>query len=133
MPSGMKDALGLSVWLGAAAALLVTVRALAAGFEAALTALGVPRAEALAADPGAGLRARTLGRLVAHPESTAAGMRLLVALASLSAGALAAAAAAELPAGPHVLPMSGAVLLAALFTVGLASAARRAGAAHPEP
>jgi CBS domain containing-hemolysin-like protein len=129
----MKDALGLSVWLGAAAALLVTVRALAAGFEAALTALGVPRAEALAADPAAGLRARPLGRLVAHPESTASAMRLLATLSSFAAGALCAAAAAELPAGPNVLSMAGAVVLGTLATVALASAARRAGAARPEP
>ena len=75
MPSGMEDPLGLALELAAAAVLLVTLRALGAAFEAGLTALGVPRAEELAADPEAGLRARALGRLVARPESTAAGMR----------------------------------------------------------
>ena len=132
MPSGMEDPLGLALELAAAAVLLVTLRALGAAFEAGLTALGVPRAEELAADPEAGLRARALGRLVARPESTAAGMRLFVALTSLSAGALFAAAAAQLPAGARPLPVAGAVLLGALLTVGLASAGRRAGAIRPE-
>ena len=132
MPSGMEDPLGLALELAAAAVLLVTLRALGAAFEAGLTALGVPRAEELAADPEAGLRARALGRLVARPESTAAGMRLFVALTSLSAGALFAVAAAQLPAGARPLPVAGAVLLGALLTVGLASAGRRAGAIRPE-
>lgn len=132
MPSGMEDPLGLALELAAAAVLLVTLRALGAAFEAALTALGVPRAEALAADPEAGVRARALGRVVSRPESSAAAMRLFVAMASLSAGALFAAAAAQLPAGAHALPMAGAVLLGALLTVALASAGRRVGAVRPE-
>src|SRR5512137_1143066 len=132
MPSGMEDPLGLALELAAAAVLLVTLRALGAAFEAALTALGVPRAEALAADPEAGVRARALGRVVARPESSAAAMRLFVAVASLSAGALFAAAARELPAGGNALSMAGAVLLGALLTVALASAGRRVGAVRPE-
>jgi CBS domain containing-hemolysin-like protein len=128
----MEDPLGLALELAAAAVLLVTLRALGAAFEAALTALGVPRAEALAADPEAGVRARALGRVVSKPESAAAAMRLFVALTSLSAGALFAAAAAQLPAGARVVPMAGAVLLGALLSVGLASAGRRAGATRPE-
>jgi putative hemolysin len=132
MPSGMEDPLGLALELAAAAVLLVTLRALGAAFEAALTALGVPRAQALAAAPDAGVRARSLGQLVARPESAAAGMRLFVAVASLSAGALFAAAAAQLPAGANALSMGGAVLLGAVLTVGLASAGRRAGATRPE-
>ena len=132
MPCGMEDPLGLALELAAAAVLLVTLRALGAAFEAALTALGVPRAEELSADPEAGLRARALGRLVSHPESTASALRLFVAVTSLSAGALFAAAAAELPAGANAFSMAGAVLLGALLTVGLASAGRRAGATRPE-
>ena len=132
MPCRMEDPLGLALELAAAAVLLVTLRALGAAFEAALTALGVPRAEELAADPEAGIRARALGRLVSRPESTAAAMRLFVAVTSLSAGALFAVAAGELPAGPRALSMAGAVLLGALLTVGLASAGRRAGATRPE-
>ena len=133
MPRGMDALSGSAPGLAFAAVALVVLRATAAAFEAALTALGVPRAEALAADPAAGVRARTLGRLVARPEGTAAAMRLLVALASLSAGALLAAAAAALPAGPSPLPVGGAIVLGAFLTVALASAARRVGAAHPEP
>src|SRR5512137_3069116 len=72
MPSGMEDPLGLAIELAAATVLLVTLRALGAAFEAALTALGVPRAEALAAEPDAGVRARALGHLVARPERAAA-------------------------------------------------------------
>jgi len=133
MPRGM-DALSSSApELAIAAVALVTLRATAAAFEAALSALGVPRAEALAADPEAGMRARTLGRLVARPESTAAAMRLFVALASLSAGALLAATAAALRTGPVGVSMAGVLVLGALLTVGLASAGRRIGAAHPEP
>ena len=132
MPCRMEDPLGLALELAAAAVLLVILRALGAAFEAALTALGVPRAEELAADPEAGIRARALGRLVSRPESTAAAMRLFVAVTSLSAGALFAVAAGELPAGPRALSMAGAVLLGALLTVGLASAGRRAGATRPE-
>jgi putative hemolysin len=122
-----------AAWLAGAALGLVVIRALAAAFEAALTALGVPRAEALASAPAAGFRARMLGRVVIRLEAAAAAMRLLVALVSLSAGALLAAAAARLPAGPGLVPVAGAVVLGALVTVALASAARRAGAVHPEP
>ncbi len=129
----MEPSIRAAAWLAGAALALVTIRALAAAFEAALTALGTARAERLAADPGAGFRARALGRLVARPEATAAAMRLLVALCSLAAGALAAAAAGRLPAGPGLLPVAGAVVAAALVTVMLASAARRAGASRPEP
>jgi len=132
MPSGMEDSLGQALPLAAAAVLLVSLRALGAAFEAALTALGVPRAEALAAEPDAGTRASALGKVVARPESAAAAMRLFVALCSLSAGALFAASAAQLPAGANALPMAGAVLIGALLTVGLASAGRRAGASRPE-
>jgi putative hemolysin len=133
MPRGMDALSGSAPGLAVAALALIALRATAAAFEAALMALGVPRAEALAADLDAGTRARTLGRLVARPEGTAAAMRLLVALASLSAGALCAAAAAATMAGPVGLSMTAGVVVGALLTVGLASAGRRIGAAHPEP
>ncbi len=111
IPSGMEAPRGLVLEFALAAVLLLTVRALGAAFEAALTALGVPRAEAMASDPAASGKARALGRLVARPERSAA---------------------AELPAGPRALPMAGAVVLGALLSVALASAGRRAGATHPE-
>jgi len=133
MPRGMDALSGSAPELAIAAVALVTLRATAAAFEAALTALGVPRAEALAANPEAGMRARTLGRLVARPESTAAAMRLFVALVSLSAGAFLAATAAALRTGPLGISMIGVLVLGALLTVGLASAGRRIGASHPEP
>jgi putative hemolysin len=128
----MESPLGPSLALAAAAVLLVWLRALAAAFEAALTALGVPRAEALGADPDAPLKARALGKLVARPEGAAAAMRLLVALTSLSAGALFAAAALLIAPGYGAPVAAAAVVAGALLTVGLASWARRSGAARPE-
>jgi len=114
---------------GLALALLV-LRALAAAFEAAVVAVGSPRAEALARDAAAGRRARMLASLVAAPEATGAALRIFVALASLSTGVLAAAAAggAGFPAGA-----AAAVVLAALLSVALSSGARRIGAEHGEP
>ena len=128
----MEVPLGPAVWLALAGLGMVALRAMAAAFEAALTGLGATRAEKLAADPRASRRARMLGRLVARPESTAAGMRFLVSLATLSAGALLAGAAAKLPLGPLPLTVAGAVLLGTFVTVALSSAARRVGAARPE-
>ena len=133
MPSGMEDPLGLALELAAAAVLLVTLRALGAAFEAALTALGVPRAQALAAAPDAGVRARSLGQLVARPESAAAGHApLRGGRLPLGRAPSSRRAAAQLPAGANALSMGGAVLLGAVLTVGLASAGRRAGATRPE-
>jgi CBS domain containing-hemolysin-like protein len=128
----MDVASGTAAWLAGAALSLLVLRAVAASFEAALAALGSPRAEALAAEPGAGLKARSLGRLVAQPERTAAAMRLFVGTVSLSAGALAGLSALGLPPGWRAPGVAGAVLAAAAVTVALASAARRIGALHGE-
>ena len=128
----MEVSAGIGMALAAAAVGLLVLRALAASFEAALAALGSPRAEVLAAAPGAGLGARSLGRLVADPERTAATMRLFVAVVSLGAGALSAVAAARLRPGWQAPGVALGVLLAAMFTVALAAAGRRAGARHAE-
>ncbi|HTP51615.1 MAG TPA: hemolysin family protein [Anaeromyxobacteraceae bacterium] len=119
--------------LALAAIGLLVIRATAASFEAALAALGSPRAEVLAGAPGAGRRARALGRLTAQPERTAATMRLLVALVSLGAGALLAVVGGALAPGWRAPGMALAVLFGALFTVALAAAGRRLGARHAEP
>jgi len=111
---------------------LLVLRAMAASFEAAMAALGSPRAEALAGEPGAGLRARALGGLAAQAERTAASMRLFVALVSLGAGAMVAVVGVSLAPGWRVPGMVVAVVLGSLFTVGLAAAGRRLGARHAE-
>jgi CBS domain containing-hemolysin-like protein len=106
---------------------LVLGRALAAAYEAALAAVGTPRAEEVGRDPGAGVRARALASLAATPEAAAAALRIWVGLTSLGAGALAAVAAGG------GLASLGAVVVAALFSVGVSSAARRLGSRHGEP
>ena len=128
----MEVTAGTAQPLAAVAVGLLVLRAMAASFEAAAAALGSPRAEALAAAPGAGLRARALGRLVADPERTSAALRLFVAFVSLGAGALVALVGVALAPGWRVPGMVVAVLLGALFTVGLAAAGRRLGARHAE-
>jgi CBS domain containing-hemolysin-like protein len=128
----MDVSAGTAEPLAAGAVGLLILRAMAASFEAAAAALGSPRAEVLAAAPGAGLKARSLGRLVAQPERTAATMRLFVAVVSLGAGALVAVVAVALAPGWRVPGMMLAVLGAALFTVALAAAGRRLGARHAE-
>jgi CBS domain containing-hemolysin-like protein len=132
MPSGVETTWDGAVMLAVLALACLALRALAAAFEAAMAAVGSPRAEALAAEPGAGIRARALGRLVAQPERTAATMRLFVGIVSLSAGALVALAALALPGALRAAWVGAGVLAAALVTVGLASAARRLGALHGE-
>ena len=128
----MDVSAGLAEPLAAGALGLLVLRAMAASFEAAAAALGSPRAEALAATPGAGLRARALGRLIAQPERTAATMRIFVAVVSLGAGALVAVVGVALAPGWRVPGMAVAVLGGALFTVALAAAGRRLGANHAE-
>ena len=128
----MEVTAGTAQPLAAVAVGLLVLRALAASFEAATAALGSPRAEVLAAAAGAGLRARALGRLVADPERTAAALRIFVAVVSLGAGALVALVGVALAPGWRVPGMVVAVLLGALFTVGLAAAGRRLGARHAE-
>ena len=118
--------------LAAAAAALLLVRALVAALEAALVAVGTPRAQELAADPGAGRRARALAALLAEPETTAFTLRSVVTFATIFAGVLAAAAGAAIaPAAPWVA--GGAIAAAAvLLSLPLAAGARGLGAAHGE-
>ncbi len=105
---------------------LVLGRALAAAYEAALAAVGTPRAEQLGREPGAGMRARALASLAATPEAASSGLRLWVALSSLGAGAL-VALAARTP-----LAAVAGVAIAALASVILSAVARRIGARHGE-
>ncbi len=127
--SSIQPALGLC----AAALALLVVRAIAAALEAALVAVGLPRAQALASAHDAGRRARALEALIGDPEATGLTLRVVATWSVLLAGVLAAWAGMVIrPAAPLV---SGALLalLAGLVSVPLAAAARGLGAFHGEP
>ncbi|HEX7624188.1 MAG TPA: CNNM domain-containing protein, partial [Anaeromyxobacteraceae bacterium] len=93
---------GFDLGTAAATALaLVLVRALVAGFEAALVAVGLPRAEELAAEGGASRRALALAALLGERERPAALVRVLDTLCALGAGAAATVLGARaLPTAP---------------------------------
>lgn len=116
----------------AAALALLALRAAVAALESALVAVGLPRGQALAAEPGAGARARALALLLEQRERTAALVRALDALCALGAGS--AAAAAGWRAVPPAPAAGAGVLLvvAAFLSVVLSAAARALGAAHGE-
>ena len=118
--------------LAAAAAALLTVRALVAALEAALVAVGTPRAQELAADPSSGRRARALASLLATPETTAFTLRATVTFATIFAGVLAAAAGASIAPGSPWLAGTAIAAAAVLLSLPLAAGARGIGAAHGE-
>jgi CBS domain containing-hemolysin-like protein len=136
----MEPRIPLALGLAAGALVLLLSRAVAAALEAALVAVGFPRAQALAEDPDAGPRARALAHLFEEPEATAFALRAVVTLATVFAGFMAGTAGALAlpgwlspgPAGP-IVAGAGAALLAALISLPLAAAGRRVGAAHGEP
>jgi putative hemolysin len=95
-------------------------------------AVGLPRAQELAASPDAGRRARALAALFDEPERTAFTGRAIVTLATVLATFLAAALAAELvPSAPWA---AGAIaaLLAGLLSLALAGLGRGLGSRHGE-
>jgi CBS domain containing-hemolysin-like protein len=114
-------------------AVLAVLRGLAAALEAALVAVGVPRARELAAAPGASRAARALAGLVADPEATAFTLRLMSVLAILAMGAVTGAALVTL--APEVPPAldAAAALAAALVVLPAGPVGRSLGAAHGEP
>ncbi|HZZ83911.1 MAG TPA: hemolysin family protein [Anaeromyxobacteraceae bacterium] len=120
------------LWPAAAAGMLLTLRSLLAGFEAAMVAVGVPRAQELAAAPDASGRARRLLPLLSEPEPTLAAARLAGTGCSLLAGALAAWAGQALLPSARVLAALIFVCAAALLSVALSAAARALGARHGE-
>ena len=112
---------------------LLLMRAVAGALEAALVALGVPRATALAAAHEAAPRARALGALVAEPEATAFTIRVAATFGVLFAGLLAGLAGpALLPALPVGIARAAAALAAGLVSLPMAAAARGIGASHGE-
>jgi len=118
-------------FLGGALA-LVCARAVSAGVEAALVAVGLPRAQALAAKPEAGPGARALARLYEAPEVTAFSLRAAVTVATVLAGFLSGAGGALLAPGAPWMAGVGAALLTALVSIVLAAGARGLGSAHGE-
>jgi CBS domain containing-hemolysin-like protein len=118
--------------LAALALLLLALRAVGAAFEAALVAVGLPRAQELAAPPDSPSRARALAGLFDDVERTAFTGRAVVTLASLATGLLAGVLGAMLlPAAPWLGGAAG-VLVAALVSLALAAVARGVGARHGE-
>jgi putative hemolysin len=113
---------------------LVLVRAWAAALEAALVAVGVPRAQALAHAPGARRRERALGALAGDPESTAFTLRVASTFSILFLGLLAGLAGMLLaPAAPPWAAGPAAALLIGLAALPAAALGRAIGAAHGEP
>jgi len=121
------------VSLVAAAAALLSVRAVGAAFEAALVAVGRARAQALAEGALTGHRARALAALFADPEATAFTVRASVTLSTVFAGFLAGYAGARLVPGAPWLAGALSALGVALLSLPLAALGRGLGAAHGEP
>ncbi|HVO18470.1 MAG TPA: hemolysin family protein [Anaeromyxobacter sp.] len=112
---------------------LAVLRALSAALEAALVAVGVPRAQALAAEPGARKGAKAAAALAAEPEATAFTFRMESTFAVLGMGGLAGALGAGL--FPDVALLAGVVaaLLGGLLLVPAGTLGRGLGASHGEP
>ncbi len=118
--------------LAAVAMALLVVRGIGASFEAALVAVGHPRAQELARPPEAGGRARALADLYDDPETTAFTGRAVVTLATVFAGFVAGALGVALvPPAPWLGGAAGA-LAAALVSLPLAAIGRGVGSRHGE-
>src|SRR5512140_1828085 len=113
-------------------AALGVVRTLSAALEAALVAVGVPRAQELGAETTARPNARALAALAAEPEPTAFTFRFVSTFAVLAMGGLAGATVMVLaPAAPLVLGPVAAVV-AGVLLVPAGTLGRGLGAAHGE-
>jgi len=124
--------LGDILALAAAILALLVVRAVGACFEAALVAVGSPRAQDLARPHEARGRARALAGLFDDPERTAFTGRALVTFATVFAGFLAGVLGAVLvPPAPWLGGALGAVV-ASVVSLLLAALARGIGARHGE-
>ena len=129
----MDDSVGLALKALAAVGALLLLRALAAALEAALVALGQPRALELGAAPQARRRARSVAALAQDPEGTGAMVRVVETATLVLAGLLSATA------GTLVFPdrswfVAGLLLvvITGLLSVLLAAVGRGLGAAHGE-
>ncbi len=128
----MEAELGEIATLAALALGLLVLRAVAAALEAALVAVGLPRAQELAAPADAPLRARALADLFEDPERTAFTGRAVVTLATVFAGFVSGVLAAALVPGMPWLAGSGGALAAVLVSLVLAAVGRGLGARHGE-
>jgi CBS domain containing-hemolysin-like protein len=126
-PNGLSIALALMV-LG-----LLAIRSVSAALEAALVAVGLPRAQALASAAGAPRAARALESLLSDPEGTALTLRLAGTWTVLFAGLLAGWLGARLAPAHPLLGGAGTALAAGLLAVPLAAALRGLGASRGEP
>src|SRR6266498_3094182 len=104
---------------------LLGLRAIAAALESSLVAVGLPRAQELAAEGGSERRARALVSLLDDHEATAFTGRALATVATLLAGFVAGFAGAALAPGARWWGGLGAALLAAVVSLPLAAARRR--------
>jgi len=125
-------AIQLAVGLLSGVAALLAARAVAAALNAALVAVGLPRAQALGSAPEAGRRARALLSLVADQERTALTLRVVATWSVLLAGVLSAWGGALLTASSPWMGGALVALAAGLVSIPLAAAARGLGAAHGE-
>ena len=125
-------AIQLAVGLLSGVAALLAARAVAAALDAALVAVGLPRAQALGSAPEAGRRARALLSLVADQERTALTLRVVATWSVLLAGVLSAWGGALLTASSPWMGGALVALAAGLVSIPLAAAARGLGAAHGE-
>jgi CBS domain containing-hemolysin-like protein len=128
----MDAELGEILTLAAMALGLLVVRAVAAALEAALVAVGLPRAQELAAPAEAPRRAQALADLFEDPERTAFTGRALVTLSTILAGFISGVLAAALAPAVPWLAGSGGALVAVLVSLVLAAMGRGLGARHGE-
>jgi CBS domain containing-hemolysin-like protein len=129
----VDDSVGLALKALVAVGALLLLRALAAALEAALVALGQPRALELGAAPEARRRARSVAALAQDPEGTGAVVRVVETATVILAGLLSATAGALV--FPDRSPFVAAlllVLITGLASLLLAAVGRGLGAAHGE-
>jgi CBS domain containing-hemolysin-like protein len=119
--------------LAAAALALLALRAVVAALESSLVAVGLTRAQDLAATPGAGARARALEVLLRDFEVTAFTGRAVVALSTVLAGFLAGYCGASLVPEARWWGGLAAALVAVLVSLPLAAVGRYVGATYGEP
>ena len=129
----MNGSVGLALEALAAVGALLLLRALAAALEAALVALGQPRAIELGQVPEAPRRARCVAALAEDPEGTGAMVRVVETATVVLAGLLSGTAGALV--FPDRSPFVAALLLVLItgaLSLLLAAVGRGLGAAHGE-
>jgi CBS domain containing-hemolysin-like protein len=129
----VNSSVGLALEALAAVGALLLLRALAAALEAALVALGQPRALELGGAPGAPRRARCVAALAEDREGTGAMVRVVETATVVLAGLLSATAGALV--FPDRSPFMAAlllVLITGLLSLLLSAVGRGLGAAQGE-